>query len=95
MRLVQQNSHQLGDGQGRVGVVELDGDLLGKLVPVGVAAPKAPHQVGQRAGDQEILLHEAQSLSQARGIVGIQHPRERFGLSVSATAPTKSPRLNL
>ena len=79
MRFVQENSHQLGDGHRRMGVVELDGDFLGKRVPVGVVAPEAPHEVGQRAGDQEILLHEAQSLPHARGIVGIQHPRERFG----------------
>ena len=79
VRFVQENSHQLGDGHRRVGVVELDGDLLGKRVPVGVAAAETPHQVGQRAGHQEILLHEAQSLPHARGIIGIQYPRERLG----------------
>ena len=44
-------------------VVELDRDLLGQRVPVGVVPPEAAHQVGQRAGDQEILLHEAQPLA--------------------------------
>ena len=62
-----------------VRVVELDGDLLGQRAPVGVGPAEAPHEVGQRAGDQEILLHEAQALPQARGVVGIEHPRERFG----------------
>ena len=30
LRLVEQDAHQLGDGQRRVGVVELDGDLVGQ-----------------------------------------------------------------
>ena len=79
VRVVEQNAHQLGDRQRRVRVVELDGDLLGKRAPVGVAAPEAPHEVGQRAGDQEILLHEAQALPHARGVVGIEDARQRFG----------------
>ena len=62
LRFVEQDAHQLGDGHRRVRVVELDGDLLGQRAPVGVAAAEAPHEVGQRAGDQEILLHEAQPL---------------------------------
>ena len=41
VRLVEQDPHQLGDGHGRVRVVELDGDLLGKRAPVGVAAAEA------------------------------------------------------
>ncbi len=32
--------------------------MLGKLTPIGVAAPEATHEIGQRAGDQEILLNE-------------------------------------
>ena len=47
VRLVEQNSHQLGDGQRRVRVVELDGDLAGKRVPVGIGAPEAPHEIRQ------------------------------------------------
>ena len=62
MRVVQQNPHQLGNGHRRVRVVHLDGDFLGKGVPVGVAAPEAPHEVAQRAGDEEILLQKAQPL---------------------------------
>ena len=79
MRVVQQNPHQLRNGHGRVRVVQLDRDFLGKDVPVGVAAPEAPHEIGQRAGDQEILLHKAQPLPHARGIVGIEHAGQRFG----------------
>ena len=79
VRIVEQDAHQLGDRHRGMGVVELDGGLLGERAPVGVAAPEAAHEVGQRAGDQEILLHEAQPLPLARGVVGVQHARERFG----------------
>ena len=51
----------------------------GSAVPIGIAAPETPDQIGQRAGDQEILLHEAQALPMAGRIIGIQHPRQRFG----------------
>src|SRR5207245_550761 len=47
VRLVEQDPHQLGDGEGRVRVVELDGDLLGKRAPVGVAPTESPDQIGQ------------------------------------------------
>ena len=60
-------------------IVELDGDLLGERAPIGVAAPETPDQIGQRAGDEEILLHEAERLPHARGVVRIEHPRQRFG----------------
>ena len=64
-----------------VGCVSLSwmATLSGKRAPIGIAAPEAPDQIGQRAGDQEILLHEAQSLAHARGIVRIEHARQRFG----------------
>ena len=76
VRIVQQDAHQFGDRHRGMGVVKLDRDFLRKLVPVGVVAPKAADQVSQRASDQEILLHKAQTLPHAGGIVGIQHPGE-------------------
>ena len=56
---IQQNSHQLGDRQRRVRIVELDGNFLLEDPPVGVAAPEAPDEIGKRAGNEKILLHEA------------------------------------
>src|SRR5207253_55814 len=61
--LVQKNAHQLGDGEGRVRVVELDGHLVGQGVPVAVAAAEAGDNVGQRTGNQKVLLAEAQPLA--------------------------------
>ena len=60
-------------------VVELDRGLFGEQAPILVVAAKAPHQIGQRTGDQKILLHEPQPLSLARGVVGVQHAGERLG----------------
>ena len=80
MRLVEQDPHELGDRHGRVRIVKLHGNLLGKRAPVGVGASESSNQVGQRAGDEKVLLHEAQPLPLGRGVVGIEHPSERFGL---------------
>ena len=60
-------------------VVQLDRDLVGQRAPVGVAAPEAADEVGQRAGDQEVLLHEAQPLPLRRRIVRIEHAGQRLG----------------
>ena len=51
----------------------------GNALQSALRAPEAAHEVGQRAGDQKILLHEAQALPHGRGIVGIEDPREGFG----------------
>src|SRR5579862_7306480 len=59
-------------------VVKLNRDFLGKRAPIRVGASEAPDQIGQRAGYQKIFLHEAQALSHARGIVGIEYARKRF-----------------
>ena len=76
MRVVQQNPHQLGNGHRRVRVVHLDGDFLGKGVPVGVAAPESPHEIAQRAGDEEIFLQEAQPLPHGCRVIRIEHTGE-------------------
>jgi hypothetical protein len=46
VRLVEQDAHQLRDGHRGVGVVELDGGLVGQRAPVGVAPPEAAHEGG-------------------------------------------------
>ena len=62
-----------------MGIVELNRDFLGQLIPVLVSAPEPTHEIPERTGDQEIFLNKAQALAEAGRIVGIQHPRERFG----------------
>src|SRR5215510_5621768 len=80
MRFVEQNPHQLRDCHRWMCIVELDRDFIGKRTPVEVVNPEAPHEIGERAGDQKIFLYKPQSLSLARVVVGIQYAGQRFGL---------------
>src|SRR6266849_465744 len=73
VRIIQQDTHQFRDRHRRMRVVELDRDLLRKLLPIRVVALKAAHQVGQGTRDQEIFLQKSQLLSGGGGVVGIQH----------------------
>src|ERR1700678_4552066 len=59
-------------------VIHLDSNLFRQFAPVGVVTLKAADDIRQRTGDQKILLHKAQTLPRRRGIVGIQHSRDRF-----------------
>ena len=77
--LVEQDPHQLGDGHGGVGVVELDGDLVGEGFPVVAAAAEPRHDVGQRTRDQKILLDKPQVAAAGRGIVRIEDARQHLG----------------
>ena len=79
MRIVEQDPHQLRHRHRRVRIVQLNRDFVRECVPIGIAATEAPHQIGQRAGYQKILLNKAQCLSHAGGVVGIQHPSQGFG----------------
>src|SRR5260370_17084597 len=67
-----------------MGVVELDGNLIGQLFPICIVAQKTSHQVSQGTSDQKIFLHEAQLLSDGGGVIWIQHPSQRFGFESSA-----------
>ena len=60
---VQQDPHQLGDGDRRMGVVELDGDLVGQPSPVGVALAEPPEDVLESGRHEEVLLLEPQLLA--------------------------------
>ena len=78
--LVDQHAHQLGDGDGRVRVVELNGHLLREAHEVGVRLQVAPHDVGDGAGDEEVLLLEAQLLAGLVLIVRVEHLRDDLGV---------------
>ena len=76
---VEKDAHELGDRERRVSVIELDRDLVRHPVPVRVRAPKTPGQVCQRAGDEEVLLHEAQRAAACGRIIRVQHAGQRLG----------------
>ena len=47
MRLVEQDPHQLRHRHRRMRVVELDRDLVGERVPIGIAAAETQDEIGQ------------------------------------------------
>src|SRR5262245_31558926 len=59
-------------------VIQLNRCLLRKLIPVSVVPQKSPDEIGQRAGDQKVLLHETQSLPNRGGIVRVEYASEGF-----------------
>ena len=76
---VDQDAQQLHDGDGRMRVVELDGNLVREVVPgicrlFSVAADDVP----ERTGDEEILLHQTQLPSVLRLVVWIQNLGDGF-----------------
>jgi hypothetical protein len=86
--LVDQQAHQLGDGDRRVRVVELDRELLvealsGRLLPAQVDA----QHVLQRAGDEEVLLLEPQLLALDLLVVRVEHLGEVLGRDLLVDAP--------
>ena len=66
-------SLEFDDGDGGMGVVELDRGLLGEIVPILIAPPEASDDVLERAGDEEILLDEAEFLAALGVVIGIEH----------------------
>ena len=69
---VMKKSLQLDHGDGWMGVVELDGDFLGKSLPVTVVLAEATDDVLERAGDEEVLLDQAEFLAALGLIVRIK-----------------------
>ena len=84
---VHEDPHELGDGQGRVRVVQLDGDLVGEGGEVGadgVPAPElgrleAPDDVLEGGSAHEVLLLQAELLAFEEVIVGVQHAGDVLG----------------
>ncbi len=76
---VDEQSHQLGDRDRRVRVVELDRDLVGEHVERVVRLLVAPDDVLERRGDEEVLLLEPQLLARHAVVVRVEHLRDRLG----------------
>ena len=70
--VVEEDAHELGDGEGGMGVVELDGDLVGEGVDFVAVGLEAADDVVQGAGDEEVLLLEAQFAALLDVVVGIE-----------------------
>ena len=76
---VHQQADQLGPGDGGVGVVQLDRDLVRQDLQVAMFGQEPRQDVLQRGRGQEIFLLQAQFLARLRGIVRIKNARQRAG----------------
>ena len=70
--LVQQDAHHLGDGNGRVGVVQLDGNLVSQIVQRAVLVQVVLQDVGDGRSREEILLAQTQDLALGVVVVGVE-----------------------
>src|ERR1700742_3878981 len=59
-------------------IIELNSRLFGKRFPITVPLAKPTNEIGERASDQEILLHQAQRTSLLGMVVGIEDAGQRF-----------------
>ena len=79
---------RISSGTASAGWVSLSwiATLSGSALQSALRAAEAPDQVGQRAGDEKIFLHEAQPLPHAGRVVGIENAGHRFGGELSRPA---------
>ncbi len=66
--------------------------LSGSLCQSAFARRKRRDQIRQRASDEEVLLQQPQRAATQRGIVGIQHARQRFSHRAFRSAPRRNRR---
>lgn len=60
-------------------IVELDGDLVGELLPGALSLLKAAHNIIERCCHPEILLLQTQLLALLQVVVGVQHGTDGLG----------------
>ena len=82
--LVGEHAHELGHGDDGVRVVELEDHPLGKLREVVVRGELRVEEVGDRRGDEEVLLLQAQLLALRGRVLGVQHLRDVLGVRLGA-----------
>ena len=78
--LIKQHAQQLRDGDGRVGVVQLDHFIIRQLMQLVASQMVATQNIGHRAGALEVLLHQAQFFPRQMVVIRIQHLGQFFGV---------------
>ena len=71
--LINKQSHQLGDCNGRVGVIQLRGKSCVKLLQASSLSKMKANHVLQGTGYEEVLLFEAQLFALQWFVIGIEH----------------------
>jgi hypothetical protein len=84
--LVDEDAHQLGNADDRVGVVELEDDPLGQVPDVEVLGHRVLDEVLDRARDEEVLLLQPQLLALRRGVLGVEDLGDVLGEGLARTA---------
>mmetsp|Transcript_40127 Transcript_40127/g.103876 ORF Transcript_40127/g.103876 Transcript_40127/m.103876 type:complete len:708 (-) Transcript_40127:720-2843(-) len=77
--LINEQPHQLRHADGRVGVVQLEGHQLTKVVPAVVRLLVAAHHILDGGRGEEVLLLQSQLLALVRAVIGVQHAGQRLG----------------
>jgi hypothetical protein len=75
---IDQQTHQLGNGEHRMGVVQMHRHLLRQPPKMRVRALIAADQILHRCGDKEVFLAQTQFAAGLRGVVRIQQARYVF-----------------
>ena len=79
---VEQQAHQLGNGDGRMRVVQLNRHVIGECIEGVVRVEEPLDDVLERGGDEEILLLQAQLASDLGRVVRVQDLRQVLGLGL-------------
>ncbi len=82
--LVDEQAHELGDGDDRVGVVELEDDLLGEFAQVEALGQGPVEVVPQRTGDEKVLLLQAQLPPLGSRVLRVEHLGDVLGEGLGA-----------
>ena len=77
--VVDQEADQFREGDGRVGVVELDGDGPGQPRDVAMVCEEPAQDVGERGGGEEVLLLEPELPALLGGVVGVEYAADGLG----------------
>lgn len=76
---VDKDALELDNGQRRVRVVQLDGDLVGELPPGAFGLLETTDNVVEGRGHPEVLLLQAELLSTLQVVVGVEDGADRLG----------------
>jgi hypothetical protein len=75
---VDQEPHKLGNADGGVRVVELDGHLVGKARNIAFLLEMPANEILQRSGREKVFLPQAQLFASRGDVARIENLRDRF-----------------
>ncbi len=77
---IQQHTHQFGDSDGRVRIVELNRNLVGQVAQILMLFAEAIKHILQRGAYEEILLLEPEFFSHRSCVIGVKNLGNIFSL---------------